>query len=50
MEALKAANIWEEAVKDKNKEQVVNASERILLVLGGSSVGTILPIQASPPS
>jgi hypothetical protein len=39
MEALKAANIWEEAVKEKNKDQVINASERILLVLGGPSVG-----------
>jgi hypothetical protein len=37
-------------VKEKNKEQVVNASERILLVLGGGSVGTHAPMQARLPS
>jgi hypothetical protein len=44
MEALKAANIWEDAVKEKNKDQVVNASERTLLVLGGASVGMAIII------
>lgn len=50
MEGLKAANVWEEAVREKNKEQVTGASERILVVVGGGSVGTAGLTQESRPS
>lgn len=39
--SLKSINIWEEAVKEKNKEQVMNSLERILIVVGNSSVGNL---------
>jgi hypothetical protein len=48
--ALKAVNIWEEAVKEKNKEVVSLSQEKILMVVGNTSVGTAVSIQARHPS
>lgn len=37
-------------MKDKAKDQIINSSERILIVLGGLSVGTIYKIKENPSS
>lgn len=37
---LKDNNIWEDAIKDKQRESTTNVLERWLIVIGSASTGT----------